>query len=159
MSMADRVVLMRNGRVEQAGAPHELYERPASTFVAGFIGTPPMNVVTLAEAPGGAIVAGSDGPVVAREIGGPARAGIRPEHIRLADHGQPAVVEGSEYFGADTIIAARTGTERLLVRIGGRPGVAIGETVRLAWEAGALHLFDASTERRRDSGTALAVGM
>src|SRR6185437_1369270 len=62
MSMADRVVLMREGRIEQNGTPVQLYESPANTFAARFIGTPPMNLLRLEAGPGGAVIAGTEGP-------------------------------------------------------------------------------------------------
>src|SRR3546814_7483097 len=64
MSMADRVILMRQGRIEQDGSPAELYERPATLFAARFIGTPPMNLLPLADGPDGAVIAGSAGPAL-----------------------------------------------------------------------------------------------
>src|SRR5438132_11608448 len=70
MTMADQVILLRAGRIEQDATPAALYARPASIFVARFIGTPPMNVVMLADAPGGAGVRGTDGPVMLDERGG-----------------------------------------------------------------------------------------
>src|SRR3954451_6991202 len=94
MTMADRVVLLRAGRIEQNGAPVNLYEDPANTFVARFIGTPPMNLLHLEAGRGGAVIAGTDGPVVleARRAGG--MLGVRPEHMQLAlDSGVRAGVE------------------------------------------------------------------
>src|SRR4029079_1994036 len=84
MSMADRVVLMRAGRIEQNGTPVDLYEDPSNTFVARFIGTPPMNLLRLDAGHGGAVIAGTEGPVVleARLAGG--MLGVRPEHMEIA---------------------------------------------------------------------------
>jgi sn-glycerol 3-phosphate transport system ATP-binding protein len=143
MSMSDRVILLNQGRVEQAAPPTELYERPASAFVAGFIGTPPMNLVA-AVARGGRLAV-ADGP--SRLL-----LGVRPEHIHLAEDGTAAIVEGSEYFGADTVVACRVGTQRMLVRVAGRAGVSSGESVHLAWPEAAEHLFDAASGRRREKG-------
>ncbi len=145
MSMADRVILMRNGKVEQCGTPAELYEKPASTFVAGFIGTPPMNLVTaLPKGERLAVAAGSSpsGGIVL---------GIRPEHIALADDGQEAVVAGSEYFGADTVVTCLVGEQKLMVRVPGRPGLGDGARVHLAWPASSEHLFDAKSGSRQKS--------
>lgn len=151
MSMADRIILMRAGHIEQSGAPHELYDRPASTFAARFIGTPPMNVIDLADGQDGRVIAGSDGPAVLP--GGAARLqlGLRPEAIVFAGEGQAAVVETVEYFGADTITACRVGTQRVVVRTAGRPGLAAGAAVHLAWPAAAQHLFSAETGLRCDT--------
>ncbi|GGH31755.1 ABC transporter ATP-binding protein [Alsobacter metallidurans] len=149
MSMADRVILMRDGLIEQNGAPAELYEQPASVAVARFIGTPPMNVVDLEPGPGGATIAGADGPPLAALGDTPLQLGIRPEHITFADEGFAAVVEGSEYFGADTITACRVGAQRMLVRTPGKPSLSPGAAVKLHWPATAAHLFDRDTGRRR----------
>jgi sn-glycerol 3-phosphate transport system ATP-binding protein len=145
MSMADSVVLVREGRIEQEGTPAELYARPATTFAARFIGTPAMNLLALADGPGGAVVRGSPDVLFAGRGEG-LLLGVRPEHVRLAQSGGVAgTVASSEYHGADTILTARVGEETLLVRAPGQLTHAAGEPVRLAWEAGSMHLFDAAT--------------
>lgn len=146
MSMADRVILMNQGKVEQAGPPSELYERPASTFVAGFIGVPPMNVLDLDER---GAVAGTD-LVVAAEAGAGLQLGIRPEHVELAPEGLPADVETSEYFGADSIVACRAGDQRINLRVPGPPTLDAGARVHLRLPPEALHFFDRQTTLRRD---------
>ena len=137
MSMADQVILLRAGRVEQAGTPAELYARPASTFAARFIGTPAMNLVPLQAIQ----------PEAARGL----TAGLRPEHIRIVSNGSgvTATVVGAEYHGADTIVTARVGDASLLVRAPGEVALAPGSQVRLGWEPGAVHIFDADNGRRR----------
>ncbi len=151
MSMADRVILMKNGKVEQSGAPAELYARPASTFVAGFIGVPPMNVLDLDTRDAGAVIAGSD-YFVADETGGRRlQLGIRPEHVELAARGLPADVENCEYFGADSVVACRTGTQRLTLRVPGLASLAAGARVHLRWPASAMHFFDRQTTLRIDT--------
>jgi sn-glycerol 3-phosphate transport system ATP-binding protein len=157
MSMADQVILLRDGRIEQDAPPDALYARPASEFAARFIGTPPMNVVALADGPGGAVIAGSDGPPVLRAGGGALKLGVRPEHVRLAQRGQPARVAATEYLGADTVLTCAVGTERLTVRAPGRVPLATGSPVMLAWAAADLHLFDAATGRRRDDALATVI--
>jgi sn-glycerol 3-phosphate transport system ATP-binding protein len=144
MSMADRVILLRDGRIEQEGPPDELYTRPASMFAARFIGTPAMNLVALADGPRGAVIRGApDTPVLAGRGAG-RMLGVRPEHIVLvADGGVPGSVASAEYHGADTILAVRVGEELLLVRAPGRLELGPGARVRLGWEADALHLFHA----------------
>jgi sn-glycerol 3-phosphate transport system ATP-binding protein len=127
MSMADHVVLLREGRIEQEGSPAELYARPATTFAARFIGTPAMNLVPLH-----AIQAGAATNLTA---------GIRPEHIRLGD-GIPATVLSAEYHGADTIVTAQVNGSALLVRAPGQVDLAAGSQVKLGWEPGAVHIFD-----------------
>lgn len=131
MTMADKVVLMRAGRIEQHGSPAELYERPANTFVAGFIGCPAMNLL-----PGSVARAGD--PTDAVTIG------VRPEHISLCDpaHGLPAQLETIEYLGAESILICRHDeAHRVTVRMPGRVSARIGERVGLVWPADAEHRF------------------
>ncbi|CAH1658318.1 sn-glycerol-3-phosphate import ATP-binding protein UgpC [Hyphomicrobiales bacterium] len=137
MSMADRVILMRAGRIEQNGTPASLYERPASTFVGGFIGTPPMNVI--------------DMPATLRTPGGPTRKlGIRPEDIAFSESGLQVTVEGAEYFGADSVTACRLDDQLLFVRTAGQPLKAPGSVAHLAWPKKAESIFDSETGLRID---------
>jgi sn-glycerol 3-phosphate transport system ATP-binding protein len=142
MTMADQVVLMRNGRIEQDAPPAELYDRPASIFVARFVGTPPMNVL-----PAAALAGALGDTPHGQEIGGLA-IGIRPEAVRLANDGVAATVAAVEYLGADTLLETRVGEEPFIVRVAGRTGLSAGDPVRLAWDPAAAHWFDLSTERR-----------
>jgi len=151
MSMADRVVLMREGRIEQEGTPEQLYARPASMFAARFIGTPSMNLVALEDGAGGAVIRGADGAAVLAGRGAGRRLGLRPEHIRLvAEGGVPGVVSNAEYHGADTILTVRVGGESLLARAPGRVALAGGAAVRLGWAPEDMHLFDAASGERVD---------
>jgi sn-glycerol 3-phosphate transport system ATP-binding protein len=148
MSMADRVILLNGGRIEQNGTPVELYERPANAFVARFIGTPPMNLLPLEAGEGGAIIAGASGPAVlpAACIGG--MLGVRPEHIGLAfERGVRARVESVEYLGGDSLIACRIGTQPLAVRTPGNVALAQGDAAWLTWAPGAQHYFAAGGVR------------
>ncbi|HEX2332356.1 MAG TPA: ABC transporter ATP-binding protein, partial [Burkholderiales bacterium] len=128
MSMADHVVLLREGRIEQEGTPAELYSRPATTFAARFIGTPAMNLVPLEVVQPGA--------AAGRTLG------IRPEHIRIGNDGVAATVASAEYHGADTIVTAQVNGASLLVRAPGQVDLAPGSQVRLGWEPAAVHIFD-----------------
>lgn len=136
MTMADRVILMRDGRVEQQGTPDDLYARPLTTFTARFLGTPPMNVIPLsavrADAPDGLLL------------------GVRPERIGLAapEAGVPARVEAAEYLGADTVLLCRIGDAAFAARIAGHPAARPGDTIGLVWPSEAEHLFRASDGRR-----------
>lgn len=151
MSMADRVILLNAGRIEQNGAPADLYEAPANVFVARFIGTPPMNLLALESGNGGAVIAGTAGPAVAPANGAPGTLGVRPEHITIGrDGGFEAWVEGIEYLGADSLLTCRIGEQALAVRVSGRTGLSQGEVARLSWARGAQHLFDAATGRRTE---------
>lgn len=149
MSMADRIILLRDGQIEQNGVPEELYTRPANAFTACFIGTPPMNMVRLAPTAGGAVVAGTTEPVV---LEGPADGlmlGVRPEHISISQHsGVSAEVVDTEYHGADSIVNCRIGSELLALRVPGRANFAAGTRVRLRWSAGDVHVFEAESGRR-----------
>jgi sn-glycerol 3-phosphate transport system ATP-binding protein len=148
MTMADHVVLMRAGRVEQQAAPADIYARPATIFAARFVGTPPMNVIrasAVAGAGGAALVE----PVPGRDAASLA-VGVRPESVRVDSGGVAACVVAVEYLGADTLIATEIGGEPFMVRTAGQTRVGPGETVSLSWEAAAAHWFDLKTERRID---------
>jgi sn-glycerol 3-phosphate transport system ATP-binding protein len=129
MTMADHVILLRNGRVEQDAPPAELYARPATTFAARFVGTPPMNLLRLDDVRGRLI-------------------GVRPEDIRLADSGMPARVTAVEYLGPDTIVTCATATDTVAVRAPGRVELAEGKTAHLTWAVAAQHEFDAASGAR-----------
>ncbi|NEI74366.1 ATP-binding cassette domain-containing protein [Rhizobium lusitanum] len=152
MSMADRVILLNKGHVEHAGPPAELYEKPASVFVAQFIGTPPMNILDMATGANGSVIAGGSRPLTHAAAGGLCF-GIRPEHLRVVDKGEPATVLSSEYFGADTILACRIGSQALQMRVTGRPGLPEGTVVELGWDPDAMHFFDKSSGLRREDVT------
>jgi len=150
MSMADRVILMREGRIEQQGTPEELYARPVTLFAARFIGTPAMNLVALDDGADGAVIRGSREAVL-RGRGAGYTLGIRPEHIRLVESGGVrAEVTSAEYHGADSILTARAGQESLLLRASGQLRLAAGAAVRLGWDPESVHLFDAATGTRVD---------
>ena len=142
MSMADRIILMRDGRVEQSGTPTELYEEPVSTFAARFIGTPPMNILDISPSGTGWVIDGSAQILFSRLPHGDYQVGVRPEHIRFSQSGHRALVESTEYFGADTITACHIGNQRLLVRTSGRAPCAAEDAVFLSWPESAQHLFD-----------------
>jgi sn-glycerol 3-phosphate transport system ATP-binding protein len=139
MSMADQVVLLNKGRVEQIGSARELYTRPATSFVARFIGTPPMNLVQL----DGGRIAGSEVDSGVRA----AQLGLRPENIQLGSSGVAATVQGSEYLGADLVLRCAIGTQSLLVRADGQTDVALGQPVWLRWAPGDAHAFDGEGRR------------
>ena len=131
ITMADQVVLMRKGQIEQSGSPREIYEKPATAFVAGFIGTPPMNLIS-AEQLG----------VNAADI----TVGVRPEHVRLSDTvGVKASVEHVEYLGADVLLDCRIGNAKVLARIEGHASVQSKAEVRLVWNVDQMHFFESTT--------------
>ncbi len=152
MTMADKIVVMHDGIVEQMGAPLDLYDRPANLFVAGFIGSPAMNVFkgTIRAAgfhtDGGMVLPLGDAPAASE--GKPAIYGVRPEHIRLAADGIPVQVVVVEPTGSETQVVVKSGTSELTCvfreRITARPG----ETIHVAPEVGLTHLFDTGDGRR-----------
>jgi multiple sugar transport system ATP-binding protein len=155
MTMADKIVVMRDGRVEQVGAPLDLYDRPANTFVAGFIGSPAMNFLkgrldaadgrTVFVAEGGATL-----PVegVAAEPGRPVVYGIRPEHIDVGAGGLPARVSVLEPTGSETQIFARLGEDAIDAVVKGRLTVNPGDEIALKIDPRAAHVFDGATGAR-----------
>jgi sn-glycerol 3-phosphate transport system ATP-binding protein len=148
MTMADKIVLLNAGRVEQFAPPEELYARPATVFAAGFIGTPPMNLLPLDNADvlrwAHANLAGSlPQGVLAGLI-----VGVRPEKISLADAGLAADVLSLEYLGADSLIACRIGACELIVRQSGRVKLAAGDRIYLTWPQAESHFFEARSGRR-----------
>src|SRR4051794_24452560 len=125
MTMADRVVLMRDGRIEQNGTPEELYNRPATAFTARFIGTPPMNLLRH----------------------GDHLIGIRPEHIRIGSGGDHfARVRAIEHLGADSIVLCEVDGQPISVRLEGFSKVRPGEGGRIPWEAGLEHRLYSNLE-------------
>jgi sn-glycerol 3-phosphate transport system ATP-binding protein len=146
MGMADQVVLLRDGHIEQDAPPADVYAHPETSFVASFIGTPPMNLLPLAA---DGTIRGSQGPVLAPAGAGALLAGIRPEALRLADAGIPAQVTHAEYLGADTVVACKVGADgKLLARLPGRVVLPDGAAVHFAFDRADLHLFDAKTGHR-----------
>jgi multiple sugar transport system ATP-binding protein len=157
MTMADRIVVMRDGLVEQSGDPLELYDNPVNTFVAGFIGSPAMNMV-----PGTARVAGAqavvefgDGvrlplPRGARaDEGQPVLYGMRPEHCALADDaGLPAEVVVVEPTGADTQLFCKFNGQELTSLVRDRVSCRAGDRVGLMPDPMRAHLFDAASGQR-----------
>ena len=154
MSMADRVILLSGGRIEQNGAPADLYETPANVFVARFIGTPPMNLLKLQAGAAGAVIAGTSGPAVAPTAMAAATLGVRPEHVVIGHaDGVEVRVETVEYLGADSLLTCRVGSEALTARVDGRVGLRRGDGTRLGWARGALHFFNGSDGLRQDVDT------
>ncbi len=148
MTMADQVILMRGGHIEQQGTPAELYERPASVFAARFIGTPPMNVLSgrVLEAIGPGNLPGFP------PASTPARcplACVRKMHD-CRRRASKELSQASNTGGADSLVEVRVGAEPFTVRVGGRATVGIGEAVHVAWEPSATHWFDGTTGLRRE---------
>jgi len=157
MTMGDKIVVMRDGRIEQTGSPLELYDHPANQFVAGFIGSPAMNFLpgTLRRSGGTARVELADGtqldaPLAAGGADGQRVVyGTRPEHLTLADHGGiPARVAVMEPTGMDTFVACRHEGAELSAVFRERHDFAPGTTIHLQPDLRRAHLFDAGTGQR-----------
>ncbi|MCO7636839.1 ABC transporter ATP-binding protein [Pseudomonas sp. S 311-6] len=149
MSMADQVILMRAGRIEQQAAPSELYHRPATHFAARFIGVPPMNLVPLETRAAGAVLPGTDICLWPGRVAQPVTLGLRPEDISLGVMGGvPAVLEHVEYHGADHILSCRIGSATLAVRHDSQFFGKPGDQVMLSWPEQACHFFDGATGQR-----------
>ncbi len=146
MTMADQVVLMRAGRIEQDATPDALYETPATVFAARFIGSPPMNVVRLDDL--GAYLPALTAANAGRCSAGTLAAGIRPESVRIATSGLPATIAAVEYLGADSLIEARAGSTVIAARISGKGMAKKGDNVHLQWDDAAVHWFDLSSGQR-----------
>ncbi|WP_087688443.1 ABC transporter ATP-binding protein [Pandoraea sp. PE-S2R-1] len=160
MSMADQVVLLRDGRIEQAGAPQSLYTAPATRFAASFIGTPPMQLLQLVRHGEALVPAGQTGPALA-SAGARERAllGLRPEHVFAVPPTSVgavlATVSAVEYLGADTLVACTLGAAgEIATRVPGHRPFAPGDAIGLQWDAADQHLFDVDTGLR----TSLAAG-
>jgi multiple sugar transport system ATP-binding protein len=154
MTMGDRVAVLKDGLLQQCAAPRELYDRPASVFVAGFIGSPAMNLVTVPVTGDGIRLGGVDVPVerdVLSAAGDSVTVGVRPEDLRLADDGVALEVDLVEELGADAYVYGRAridGAEHELVaRVDGRRPPARGAVVHLAPDPGRTHLFGADGSR------------
>ena len=149
MTMADQVVLMRNGRIEQDAAPAALYERPATIFAARFVGTPPMNVIPARVLPADAAGRTRRAPTVMRRA--MLAIGIRPEAARLGADGVAATVAAVEYLGADTLIETRH--RGSVFHRAPAPAARTPRSARPSISAGtpaAAHWFDLSTQCRID---------
>jgi multiple sugar transport system ATP-binding protein len=158
MTMADRIVVMHDGRVEQIGTPLELYDRPGNLFVAQFIGSPAMNVIegtvrrngtAYVEVAGGVkwplgAASGGDGQRVAY--------GIRPEHLELGAANASNTVPGEiivvEPTGAETELLVKVGEAQIVLVTHGRPVVNPGDRVALAVDPAMVHVFDQATGER-----------
>ena len=135
MSMADQVVLLNHGRIEQVGSPRDIYARPASLFAARFIGTPAMSVMVV----DGALISGSSVAVTADTR--TTHVAIRPEHVSL-DGDVPATVTDCEYLGADSLVRCQIGSEPITAKIAGQREFRRGQKVGLAWPSDAVHCFN-----------------
>jgi multiple sugar transport system ATP-binding protein len=155
MTMADRIVVMHDGLVEQIGAPLELYDRPQNLFVAGFIGSPAMNFLRGAIGANGrpefACASGIRLPLAAAPAGSegrPAIYGIRPEHFIIADDGAEAEVQVVEPTGSELQVTAKVGGDDVTALFRERHRFKPGDKIRLKPDLASVHLFDGTTGDR-----------
>ncbi len=151
MTLADRLVVLNGGRVEQIGAPLEVYHKPASVFVASFIGSPAMNLID-ARVEAGRVLVGSHDIAPAATDAGPVTLGLRPEDLSLASTGLPVAVEHVEELGAQRIIHGEVAGQP--IAIADSSASELGETVHVAATPGKIHLFARDTGRRIDLAAA-----
>ena len=149
MTMADQIILMRQGNIEQAGSPKDLYQTPATAFAAGFIGSPPMNLLPVTEA-----TASLPGTAPA-EPGW--TLGVRPESIAVATSGINANVLAVEHLGAETMLKLKHEGHDLVARADSWIDRQPGDQVNLTWNIEDTHLFDAQGNRRDGGHTASPV--
>ncbi|EHL95457.1 ABC transporter, ATP-binding protein [Acetobacteraceae bacterium AT-5844] len=156
MTMADKIVVMHGGNVEQIGPPLDLYDRPANAFVAGFIGSPAMNLLH-GTVQGGAFHAeGGEGswplPTGARVSEGQRIIyGFRPEHLRLDGSGVPLVVTLVEPTGSETQVTGRSGKVQIVGAFRERITAQVGETIHVLPDLAQAHLFHRETGQRLDA--------
>jgi ABC-type sugar transport system ATPase subunit len=166
MTLADRIVVLKAGRVEQIGTPLELYNRPANRFVAGFIGAPHMNffegkVTGDCNAPKGIELRGGHhlSSAQLQHAIGDLTVGVRPQHMRIAKQGKgPIAIEAKirlvEELGSETIVhATAEGQPRIVLTLPGQQRIKAGEAVALSFDWGDVHLFDKNGQRMPDDGS------
>ena len=152
MTMADKIVVMHAGHVEQIGAPLELYDRPSNLFVAGFIGSPAMNFLQGSAGNGGFSTDGDTVWPMPNSVNGDAGApviyGIRPEHIHLDATGIPATIQVIEPTGSETQVIAKVGASQIVCAFRERILAKPGETIRIRPDPALAHVFDRETGKR-----------
>jgi multiple sugar transport system ATP-binding protein len=152
MTMADKIVVMNHGRIEQAGAPLELYDRPANLFVAGFIGSPAMNLLAGRIKDGSFIDGGGTSwplpPAYAGRDGAEVIYGIRPEHLRLDPHGIKATIQVVEPTGSETQVILRVGDITVMGAFRERIASHHGDALAVSPELSLVHIFDKASGQR-----------
>jgi multiple sugar transport system ATP-binding protein len=155
MTMADKIVVMHDGIVEQMGRPLELYDQPDNLFVAGFIGSPAMNFLkghirsngsAGFEGPGGVRLPLATAPSASE--GRPAVYGVRPEHFVIADDGAPAEIQVVEPTGSEIQVVAKVGGEDVIAVFRERHQFNPGDKIRLKPDPRLVHLFDDASGKR-----------
>jgi multiple sugar transport system ATP-binding protein len=153
MTLGDRIAVMRAGRIEQLDTPQMIYERPATKFVAEFIGSPSMNIFACERSGNNLRAGGVELPLDETQRGALGNTtsllyGLRPECIALSDRGVPGKVIMIEPTGPETYALIDTALGHLLARAPGRLALQSGDAVQLSWRDEDVHLFDAKSELR-----------
>ena len=155
MTLGDRIAVMKDGRVLQLGTPDDIYARPATRFVAQFIGSPAMNMLEATRTPTGAAINDIELPLSAPQRAALAKSsaqsltyGLRPEAVQFASDGVAGTLRMTEPTGPETYATVETPVGALTLRVPGYLAAQVGETVHLQWAPEAVHLFDAKTEQR-----------
>ena len=155
MSMADKVILMNAGRIEQEGTPDDLYNKPGTVFTAAFIGTPPMNLLKTISGDKGRVIAGEDKIAVVENTLQDLLVGVRPEHITIHDDNRSGGIKGklfaADYQGADTIVTVQVGDQMVMVRSPGRVTISKGSDAWLTWNLKNVHIFNVADGKRDDT--------
>jgi len=155
MTLGDRIAVMSGGKVEQFGTPEDIYARPATRFVAEFIGSPAMNMITAARSATGIAANGVDLPLTAAQrdaLAANATAkltyGLRPEALQLSADGIPGTMHFTEPTGPETYATVDTAVGMLTLRVPGYMTSKVGDAVHVKWNAEASHLFDGESGKR-----------
>ncbi len=149
MTLADRIAVMRSGRIVQLGTPREIYERPATSFVGAFVGSPRMNLLP-ARLDGGGVLAGPFRvPRPAGVLPDRIEVGVRPEHVRLGDGGEPGEVVAVEPLGAEAHLVVRVGDLEVRAQARGFDCPRRGDTVRVSVDGARAMVFNAEGDGER----------
>ena len=155
MTLGDRIAVMKEGLVLQFGTPEDIYARPATRFVAEFIGSPAMNMIPAVRSATGAAANGMDLPLTAaqreslqKNSAGKLTYGLRPEAAQLSADGVPGTLRFTEPTGPETYATVETAVGLLTLRVPGYLSTKVGEAVHVKWSAEATHLFDGESDKR-----------
>lgn len=148
MTIADKIILMKDGVIEQHGTPESLYNSPSTAFAGNFIGNPPMNILT----PDPMVATFVSAMMKDREEMDDCLIGIRPENIEISSNtGIKARIKTIEYLGSDTLLVSTAGQQSITLTAPGKPDLSIGHEVYLTWKAVHTHVFDATTGNRLEN--------
>ena len=155
MTLGDRIAVMKDGRVLQLGTPDDIYSRPATRYVAQFIGSPSMNMIPAVRSGTGATANGVElaltdahREALKTSSAGSLTYGLRPEAVRFADAGMPGTLRFTEPTGPETYATVETGVGNLTLRVPGYMAAKIGDAVHVTWTPESVHLFDATSDHR-----------